>query len=87
METEHNFVHPHNFVPVEVVKKKECHFCKHRLHHKVAFRCTACEVWCHNYCRNLVPYNCGVRDFMDKIVEVCKIFGTHVCARVWTVSS
>ena len=39
----------------------------------VAFRCTACEAWCHNYCRNLVPYNCGVKDFMDSLVEVCVV--------------
>ena len=39
VDTERNFIHPHCFVPVEVTKKKECHFCKHRLQHKAGINC------------------------------------------------
>ena len=43
VEAERNFIHPHNFVQVEVVKKKECNFCKHRLYQKTGqFVCIIC---------------------------------------------
>lgn len=38
-----------------------------------AMQCTACDGWYHHYCKNLVPYNCGVKDFLNPIVEVCDV--------------
>ena len=39
--------------------------------YSTAFKCRGCDSWYHHYCKNLVPYNCGVKDFLDSIVEVC----------------
>ena len=38
--------------------------------YSTAFQCTGCDGWYHHYCKNLVPYNCGVK-FLEPVVEVC----------------
>ena len=46
--------------------------------YSTAFQCNGCDGWYHHYCKNLVPYNCGVK-FLDPVVEVYIIIYMYMC--------